>query len=82
MRGGARVALPAEATSKLSPTSLSFGIALNFLTFSVGPPASRLVFHPFKTDTSLDELRRTSIAAMAEHNIVVFAGDHCGPEVT
>ena len=30
----------------------------------------------------LDELRRTSIATMAEHNIVVFAGDHCGPEVT
>lgn len=29
----------------------------------------------------MHELRRTIIATMAEHNIVVFAGDHCGPEV-
>jgi hypothetical protein len=25
--------------------------------------------------------RRTSEETMAEHNIVVLAGDHCGPEV-
>jgi hypothetical protein len=24
---------------------------------------------------------QTSVEIMAEHNIVVFAGDHCGPEV-
>ena len=58
------------------------------LTINAQTPAQNGHYHVpvfaevLKTDPSLDELRRTSIATMAEHNIVVFAGDHCGPEVT
>ncbi|RYC54001.1 hypothetical protein CHU98_g12209, partial [Xylaria longipes] len=38
------------------------------------------VYMLIRTRPSL-KLRWTSIAIMAEHKIVVFAGDHCGPEV-
>jgi len=35
---------------------------------------------PFRPDRSITSL--SNIRKMATHNIVVFAGDHCGPEVS
>jgi len=36
---------------------------------------------PYRNDLFLDEFCWNIAAIMPEHNIVVFAGDHCGPEV-
>jgi hypothetical protein len=80
--GGGQVALPAKACRNSHEHAVpDFALLYILWKFSLNS-LGYLSNYSFSCFVTYYELRRTSLATMAEHNVVVFAGDHCGPEVT